>query len=483
MLSKRSLESARELALLLREKNLGLHPDNETPVEDLVERGEVVTHRTDVESDNIEKVTEALEEASIAVSDTMPVSHTAEMDIVTSKIADLVNRRLNLAKNIINPIINDIGEKLIDELGNAAPRAPTVEPLSFSDFYNNPLTPEIFKGYGFDEVQPIRGMIGIQFDETNDPRKALKTGSAFVDNELQHVVESRGDEWFNNVLRKYFIDGNEIAIYRPSIDAAYKENVDESFVAHMVARHLYNQADPKGNYKEHDYNMGLLRILGRTAQNVNGLLAAQKDWEKRDAVVGTVGNEGYTITVYEPNYQRYINSGGSNMAIFGHVRTGVSRSGQRILDEKSSLESVHDKAMIDETMRVVEEKNTLIENAIRKYIPIIVSKIPTEVLDGIPELNEYGDDRNSVLMERGYKFVNEYRGPAAEDPYEYVSRVLVQAMLPELGLLNFYEKLEQYLKPVAGVATLTPKQAAYYVVLDEIITFLLSQTSLSQLSK
>ena len=47
-----------------------------------------------------------------------------------------------------------------------------------------------------------------------------------------------------------------------------------------------------------------------------------------------------------------------------------------------------------------------------------------------------------------------------------------------MELKPFFDTMEKYLRPVEGVAELDAKQAAYYAILNEIVTYFLSQTSM-----
>ena len=70
---------------------------------------------------------------------------------------------------------------------------------------------------------------------------ALKTGSGFIDKKLEEIINERGEDWYLDVVRKHFTNGQELVIVKPEVTNDYREEADKNLVIHMVARHLYDR--------------------------------------------------------------------------------------------------------------------------------------------------------------------------------------------------------------------------------------------------
>lgn len=477
MLTKLTLESAVVLAEELERRKLGIVPDQNTPVEELFEASTPVDDKI---PQTEEAIVSSLESMAMSPIETTPETHDNVLDTITETVSGLMNRRLNLAKNFINPLIGRYTDAISKHMETYVPEQMEVNEIDFGDFYTHPLVRNVFQGYAIKGVDPVSGFKGIAFNEDNNYHlDALKTGSEFIDKKLNAILEERGQEWYRDLANRYFTQGEDFVITKPEVSEGYREVADANLVAHMLARHFYNRDEPIVNMDKAEQDGKLLDILGRTSQNINNLCNMHDDYCKREVVVeNRIAKE--SINVFAPMYRKFIEKGGNNMMLAGYVKTKGPRLGiESIMLSKEEFENIHDKDISQKVRQVRSETVRLVRLGALNALPEIVKLIPQEVINTIDGLQGPGIDAQSELYRRGQEYINNNNVDTLNDIYSYASNVITLGLLPELELYRFYSTMEKFLKPAMGGLKLTPKQAAYYACLEEVIQYFLSQVSLS----
>lgn len=481
MLTELTLESAKVLAEELERRKAYLVPNVDTPVEELVKAAEPVTDKVPEEPEAIVK---SLEDMTSSPVELTPETHDNILEQITVTVSGLLNRRLNLAKNVINPMIGKYTDLISKYIEGYVPQSAEIAEVDFGEFYNHPSARSVFEGYGIKDIEPVQGFRGIILDETNDYYKgALKTGSSFIDSKLKSILDERGEDWYLDTVRNHFTKGEDLLVVKPEVTEDYREVADKNLVLHMVARHLYDRNETLNEEPVHDQEIKLLRILGRTSQNINNLFKLQDDLNTKEIVV-PVKASTESIVVYAPNYRKFLEKGGNNSILAGYVRTkGPSLSIESLIEKKASLESIYDKEVSSEVRRLRSESIRLMRLGAAQELGKIVQDIPQEVLDTIPELQDDKVNPIAVLLQRGKNYIESSPVTSVEDIYSYASNIITLGLLPELELHMFYNTMDKYLKPAGNGITLTPKQAAYYACLEEVTKYFLSQVSLSSTTK
>lgn len=481
MLTELILESAVVLAEELERRKAYLVPNVDTPVEELVAAAEPVTDKVPEEP---EAIVQSLEEMTSSPVEVTPETHDNILEGITTTVSGLLNRRLHLAKDVVNPLIAKYTDLISKYIEGYVPQTAEVTEVDFGEFYNHPLARNIFEGYGIKDLEPVQGFKGIVLDETNNYYKgALKTGSGFIDKKLEEIINERGEDWYLDVVRKHFTNGQELVIVKPEVTNDYREEADKNLVIHMVARHLYDRNETLNSEPVKEQELKLLRILGRTSQNINNLFKLQDDLTAKEVVVPVrASNEG--ITVYGPNYRKFLDKGGNNSILAGYVKVkGPALGIEGLLEKKVSLESAYDQEVSGEIRRLRLESIRLMRLGATQELGKIVKDIPVEVLNTIPELQAENINVEAALMQRGREYIQSTPVTSVEDIYSYASNIITLGLLPELELHMFYNTMDKYLKPSGNGVTLTPAQAAYYACLEEVTKYFLSQVSLLSTNK
>lgn len=475
MLSKFALESARELAEVLEKRDEVIVPIQDTPVHELV------TASAPVEQELPKTIEESIENLEIMSTQPIPLTgenHDQIQDNVAQETAALINRRIDLARNVINPLIAQYENIIREDIGDTAPVDPEVVEVNFDDdFYRNPSLNAVFSGYNIPVTERVVGFkgFGLGDGETHYTNR-LKTGSKLIDGKINSIIQNRGDQWVENVVDTYFDKGEEVTVLNPEISEDYSEAVDRNFIIHMLARNYYNSDDIHGKYdSDEKYRLHLTQVLGRTAFNVRGLPESQNRWEQQDRIVAS--QEGLTMTVYGNTYRNFIQKGGNERALFGGFKKHrFNVTSNIVLQNKTALENLHEDEIQERFNDAASSISIMIVESARKHLPLIAGKIPEEVLDTIPEIDP--EAKLETLLKRGYDYINRGREPSPDTLYQYVSGIITIGLLPELELNKFYQRMNHYLNSSNDNHSLTAKQAVYYVILEELSEYFLSQTSL-----
>ena len=258
MLTKLTLESAVVLAEELERRKLSIVPDQNTPVEELFEASTPVDDKI---PQTEEAIVSSLESMAMSPIETNPETHDNVLDTITEAVSGLMNRRLNLAKNFINPLIGRYTDAISKHMETYVPEQMEINEIDFGDFYTHPLVRNVFQGYAIKGVDPVSGFKGIAFNEDNNYHlDALKTGSEFIDKKLNAILEERGQEWYHDLANRYFTQGEDFVITKPEVSESYREVADANLVAHMLARHFYNRNEPIVNMDKAEQDGKLLDI-------------------------------------------------------------------------------------------------------------------------------------------------------------------------------------------------------------------------------
>ena len=476
MLSRVAIEAARELAEVLERGQRTLRPVEETPVDNLVQHTEPV----EPIEETVEEAMETLATVTVtAVPGLTAETHDDAMAEAVQPVVELVNRRLALARQVVNPLITEYDRLMLSEVQNEIPTSPSINVIPYDDYYSNTAVQNIFKGYNVagDETTP-----GFKIENFNF-RDYLTTGSRLVDEKIQAILAEVNQSFLSVALDGYFKQGESFTQKPIRLAKASTEEVAVQFIAHFILRKLYNSdvVIPNEGDEVHR-NLHLMKALAITAKNVENYVASNNEWIEKGRLFAEPDQDENVINVYGPSYQSYQENQGQDISVLGAYlsRPTTILSYQNVLDKKDEYNGIHDQTMLRRQTDLANSRNAVIRNAAIRHLGTIVSQIPDDVLLAL-EIERDSDDLEalrSLLISRGKAYIEDPRTPIGEDLWSYASDIICGALLTEMELKSFFDTMEKYLRPVEGVAELDAKQAAYYAILNEIVTYFLSQTSM-----
>lgn len=476
MLSRVAIESARELADILEQRHAVLRPYAETPVANLVEQSEPVEPIA-------ETVVEAMEQlATVTVTPVegyLAESHDDAMGIAVRPVIDLINRRLTLARTVINPMIDDYANAMTALISDKLPLTPKIELVEQDAYYANPMVLNIFEGYLSDSQATVDGF---KLPLETDFRLYLMTGSRLIDEKIKGIIETYGEHEMFEALRDYFLEAKPFTIIPPSISRQYTREVAIQFLAHFVLRKLFTSNELLLNeVSEQQQELHLMKALNITANNVHNYVKFHNSNTQRQQLFAEQNpEEKNTIYVYEPIYNQFKEQQGNDISVFGaYLQDGYRNvTLSDIMTNAQKYSQQHDIFVRRRETEIVNARREELIRAAKQTIGTVINRIPADI-----SLQLTGKENNEAeFTVRGNTYLNNPRLIVPEDVWSFASNVICIGLLPELELDKFFDTMESYLKPGVGVQELTPSEAAYYAILKEVVNYFMSQTSLDNAS-
>lgn len=489
MLTKVSIESARELAELLRTRGEKLTVREDTPLEQLtMTTTDAVTPKDQLELPEV--AVESLHANSLTLDETETVGHDVVNENVASRMAALANRRLHLLRNVILPVVSKHGDYVIEQLADMVPVTPKIHPIGVKALLSYPQFNQFFTGFQDDNTESVISLgftVDANLDEIIRQREIAKTGIEEVDQCLNYILDC--DEAHAIAYIQTLFDQSEplttLFVPRQAEEyPLYLSNIHANIVAFFVVKQLLD-ASERGNYtvSEETYRERLTSVLARLSTNINGAVQFFGELERQGVVVlgKKVNTHGHLTQVYvlDVNYEKYLAEGGNDAVVVGGAFVNMNE----LYVTLSSLQEHHDEYIqVNETkmneaiQRVRQDSLGIAKEKTRQVLYVLAGAIPEEVTNTIPALHVDGSDPVDVMVQRATDYLSYQAITDLNDIHTFVERVITAGMLHELELDKFIYKMSQYTKPQVGVPQLTPAQAAYYVVLDEMVEFMLSQT-------
>lgn len=476
MLSRVAIESARELADILEQRHAVLRPYAETPVANLVEQSEPVEPIA-------ETVVEAMEQlATVTVTPVegyLAESHDDAMGIAVRPVIDLINRRLTLARTVINPMIDDYANAMTALISDKLPLTPKIELVEQDAYYANPMVLNIFEGYLSDSQATVDGF---KLPLETDFRLYLMTGSRLIDEKIKGIIGTYGEHEMFEALRAYFLEAKPFTIIPPSISRQYTREVAIQFLTHFVLRKLFTSNELLPNeVSEQQQELHLMKALNITANNVHNYVKFHNSSTQRQQLFAEQNpEEKNTIYVYEPIYNQFKEQQGNDISVFGaYLQDGYRNvTLSDIMTNAQKYSQQHDVFVRRRETEIVNARREELIRAAKQTIGTVINRIPADI-----SLQLTGKENNEAeFTVRGNTYLNNPRLIVPEDVWSFASNVICIGLLPELELDKFFDTMESYLKPGVGVQELTPNEAAYYAILKEVVNYFMSQTSLDNAS-
>lgn len=477
MLSRISIESARALADVLDQQGRVLVPVEDTPVDALVEQTEPV----EPIGSTVEEAMETLATVTVtAVPGLTAETHDDAMQDTVQPVIELINRRLCLARRVINPLINEYDRLMLADIQGLLPMTPKIEAVEYDTYYSTPSVQNLFNGYN---VSSDETAAGFRIPEFNY-KDYIYTGSRTIDNKINEIIEQYGEGHVEQVLNEYFQNKREFIQLPIRMAKASTDEIAYQFLAHFVLRKLYNQGEViPGEGLENEQNLHLMKALAITSTNIRNYVSTNNNWVEKGILFADPAEDSVnTIRVYAPSYNKYQEAQGNDVSVFGAYVSDkpYTVTYQQVLDRKDEYSDLHDKTVHRRNLELSVERNNKIRAAALRHLGEIILQIPEDVVLSLPfDRGENTLDAvQRILVQRGKDYIENPATPIGDDLWSYASDILCAGVLTELELKSFFDTMEKYLRPAEGVAELDAKEAAYYAVLNEVVTYFLSQTSM-----
>lgn len=278
-------------------------------------------------------------------------SHDERTEEAVNFAADIIRGNLQLARNVVNPIIKRAVENIEQAVKDSA--AQMAQPLTivqhqYHEVWNNPILQGFVERYADSpafELQTRHGMPKLSSDQLEEH---LQQGVSRFDSDLEKLVDERSGNWLVAIYQAAFQtdEGQSEMIDEgvPPIESLLRNPLryaDELVVVHCLAR-SFARSVPEGTTIElsvfRDWMSTLQSQSGRAIARVYELRekhARQKvlirQWPPLN--IEFYRDQGATIVVNGEVYRQWLQEGGKPEALMGAAVTDKEENYQSLLDK------------------------------------------------------------------------------------------------------------------------------------------------------
>lgn len=390
--------------------------------------------------------------------------HSDSMDEMVKMAAKAVRAQLQLARNVVKPIIGEVNDEVIsavEEMSITAKRF-TVEPrglpalygnatlLGFVDRYKNTAQRELPSMQHFPELLP------------EELEKRCKTGMSRVDEQIKELV---GES--DMVIQVY----NEFFLGR---DTGFTENVDYTnaqVIALALSIGLSNNVPDGVDMDLADFRavLGFAQAeFGRRIFRENERVSRNLRQRRLVTYMPDKNDYGKTIVVDAEVYKLFLKEGGDVDSIIGACLRGVNGASYQGLleDAYGGKDAVkRHEAMLQSTLKTQRE-----EYVVKAFRKVLSAKISN------PEIireEAVGETRTALTQ---YLTNIPYRDK--DGILDYAKRVVCDVLFPAYNALPVLNGIDEEL---AANPDLSPREAATLVVIDLVTDYVFDQMIVDKL--
>lgn len=258
------------------------------------------------------------------------VPHDQAMERYVSLASKVIEGNLNLARNIVNPIIKKVVEDATayaDSKTRSRMSPMNVVPYHYPEPYNSPILAELVSRYGDVFNNDMKLTIVFPPMAAGQIREMAKTGISRLDGDISNWLSECSDEFVEGVYNNVFGDRS------PTLTSALSDVASRPAVALLVfllARRFMDDIpdginSPLNAYKE--YMSGLMSQSGRQVVNA---IRRREDNDRLNAMVIKAPRRNDSpfetaegnVVVNADVYRRWLKEGGNPEVIFGAIHLG-----------------------------------------------------------------------------------------------------------------------------------------------------------------
>lgn len=265
-----------------------------------------------------------------------PSKNDISFDAYIETISKHAKAHVGFAKNVVKPVIMDYAQKVTEAVNSQPKLSP------YSDFCIDPVDlPEVlFEKSFYNALKVYKGKVPLK------PRESLGLESKTLDEVLE--LMSTGDQTLDDLVKVFALQYNEtqkdilVDIYEnffrsPSATVAVgraitydtllgmnifdKANI--ALVVYLIAQRLFNSVDESARGMSiNDYTNRVAEVRDFAGTVLLQSVDQAENYQKSATIIVETNPSRKYCKVYAPNYQKWLDNGGSPEIIFGVLLTG-----------------------------------------------------------------------------------------------------------------------------------------------------------------
>lgn len=238
-------------------------------------------------------------------------------------VAGVVTQHLNVAQNVVSPMVMALGDRLLNLLDNIKPANPanafTVREVDLSaPMYNEAISSEIGPYKGLSVKGGLKGMGFGAIGSAADIR--LKLADSGFDNakDISKWAATVSDECLLAAWQSFFDASGPRNTYLPMNVAGLHtlETCDVWFAIFLLTHHFKDNVQENG-MSLGDYTASLTSIRDVAGAELSMLVGQAEALQANNTVVLADDHLKHTILVFAPTYNKWLKDGGSVEVLLG----------------------------------------------------------------------------------------------------------------------------------------------------------------------
>lgn len=443
MISENTIEAVYPLAELMAKKGIAVTPMPTTPIETLVRAGHLPRPTKGVDQAFC-PVEEAIVKGSMAKDAFGVCHHDMAMDEIVDVVANTVRRNMDLARNVVNPMVKEAVldcESMMEAGETIKQTRLSVVPVFVHDIWNSAILHEMVEKYSETPIKEVKLYLGVPYDD--DPQSLLdlaKTGASRFDEEVAALFEAMGEEEVRNVFRYAFSESpKERSLDLNPLVRNFDGPSNHTLLIHLFARKLIQNPPAGVQAGLEEYRAYMADILSQTGRAVVSMMRRRElDRERRVLVrhypygQDRVGEVQIDIRVNGDVYNRWLKEGGEPEVLLGAFVSDQERSFTALLEGKERyLKEWERQERVLATTQRFNRFNLAVE-AVKEAVGRQINAMDDEDLAV----------ERGILHRRLAEQAKDLRGRFYEDLYGTIRKLICHAIFPHTNALQILEAID-----------------------------------------
>lgn len=453
MIQKNTFDISYQLAQVLLDKGIKVTPKSETPLALLIQSGcmDFKVKHQDVKASLEDHVLEL----SKTPNELGEYPHDDTMDSIVQSVASTIRSNLDLARNVVNPLVKEIVENTqdyIDSKINQFNNSLTIECKFYNNIWDNPNLVEMVSRYSETQYKEVPLRLTIPMETTLEALKTLaRTGASRFDEDLHALMDQLGEETVSQIYTQVFGVERKTSLSTViNVTDILKSNcnqIEQALIIHCFSRNLL-LAIPEGmTFPLHSeindlssYKAYISDIVSQTGRIIIGNLKRREGSLGRKQLLDaypqgkdSIGRVAITIPVNGVVYNQWVEEGGSPEIIFGAYVSDQERGYQTLLEKKEMYLSAWKKRQFSiNTQSRLNKANFALEGLQVAIANAINGMNPDDLYSSKEALHQ--------LLKRNMSLL---KGKFYEDLYVNARMVLCKTVFPHTLALDILSQIDQ----------------------------------------
>lgn len=400
-------------------------------------------------------------------------SHTDTANAAVNAIAPGIRNQLHVYRNVVNPLIKDLLDKIDYDIQNVSKQPVTdMEVIEWNlplPYYNDKLEDLSYRYSSHGTVDVTLSCIA-DMPATSDIINLLSTGIASLDSAINDWIVSLGEDYIANIWTKAFMTKESLL----KLLVSKEDGQAVSLLIYLMAEKLVTH-EPLDCFKVNrgTFTRELGAIRDFAGKYVYRYIQLNKETiAKKNLVISVIGNK---TTVHALVYNDWLENGGSVEILLGNMLSNqkllngelLINKGQELINRWNTYYTIQKQQRDNYQVNNIRKS---IEKNFRTQMNEARQKIRNNETIDIPNINEC--DKIEQLFKQE---INSYGGINVIDLPTVITRLICRSRFYKTNAEQFLTKLN---KIMTDNPDLPPFEASTIATIEYIVEWNLSQVEI-----